>query len=310
MSLPPTKLDQRIRKAAFAYVRKLVAKQGFLTRAQLHRKTGVFACEGERFSLIHPRWGGYRPKQMSHLLSIMSAHAGYAKYGTRVPKPPTRGQIACIHYLFRGSNPDPKAAQNCYLHDAFEHRVPILYFLETDRRCFVPTLAYIESWEPEEHRVLVMFESFKNLGTAAEILTRSYAEVKGKLRRHQRKFREDLDKAYGRRCAISGLSEPDLLEAAHIIPDHQGGLPKVSNGLLLSKIHHAAFDKNLIGITPSHRVEVSKRLLKQDSRQSGLLALLKKIDGKRIRFPTKEKDRPNRDFLEQRYKEFQAADKS
>ena len=310
MSKPPTELDQRIRKAAFAHVRKLAAKKGFLTRAQLHRKTGVFACDGERFSLIHPRWGGYKPEQMSHLLSIMSAHTGHARYGTRVPKPPTGGQVSSIRYLFRGNPPDPKAAQNCYLRDAWEHRVPVLYFLETDPRCFVPTLAYIESWEPEEHRVLVVFRSLKNLGTATEILTRSYAEVTYKRRLHQQNFRKKLELAYQQRCAISGLSESELLEAAHIIPDHQGGLPKVSNGLLLSKIHHAAFDKNLIGITPSYRVEVSKRLLKQDSRQSDLLALLKKINGKRIRLPDEKKDWPDKASLARRYKEFQAADKN
>lgn len=308
MSSPPTKLDQRIRKAAFAYVCKLVAKQGFLTRAQLHQKTGVFACGGERFSLIHPRWGGYRPKQMSHLLSIMSAHAGHARYGTPVPKPPTGDQVACIHYLFRGNPPDPKAAQNRYLLDAWDQRVPVLYFLETDRRSFVPTLAYIESWEPEEHRVRVIFSSFKNHGTATEILARSYAEVKRKLRLHQGKFREDLNKAYKGRCAISGLSEAELLEAAHIIPDHQGGPPKVSNGLLLSRIHHAAFDTNLIGITPGYRVVVSQRLWEQDSRRSDLLALLKKINDKRIRLPHRKKDWPDKASLERRYKEFQAAD--
>ena len=307
MSKPPTELDQRIRKAAFAHVRKLAAKKGFLTRAQLHRKTGVFACEGERFSLIHPRWSGYRPQQMSHLLSIMSARAGHARYGTPVPKPPTGSQVGRIRYLFRGNPPDPKAAQNRYLLDACEHKVPLLYFLETEQRCFVPTLAYIENWEPEEHRVLVAFRSLKNLGTAAEILTRSYAEVRDKLRLRQQNFRKKLELAYQQRCAISGLSEAELLEAAHIIPGHQGGLPKVSNGLLLSKIHRAAFDKNLIGITPRYRVAVSKRLQKRDSRHSDLLALLKKIDGKRIRLPDKKKDWPDKDGLERRYKEFQAA---
>ena len=37
--------------------------------------------------------------------------------------------------------------------------------------------------------------------------------------------------------------------------------PMVSNGLPLTKIHHAAFDAQLIGIDPDSRIHVSERLL-------------------------------------------------
>jgi hypothetical protein len=43
--------------------------------------------------------------------------------------------------------------------------------------------------------------------------------------------------------------------------DEQFGQPIVSNGLPLSKIHHAAFDAQLIGIDPDFRIHVSDRLL-------------------------------------------------
>ena len=43
--------------------------------------------------------------------------------------------------------------------------------------------------------------------------------------------------------------------------DEQLGQPIVSNGLPLTKIHHAAFDANLIGIDPDFRIHVSDRLL-------------------------------------------------
>jgi putative restriction endonuclease len=42
------------------------------------------------------------------------------------------------------------------------------------------------------------------------------------------------------------------------------GLPVVSNGIRLSKIHHAAFDAHLIGIDPDYRLHVSGRLLGQN----------------------------------------------
>jgi hypothetical protein len=51
-----------------------------------------------------------------------------------------------------------------------------------------------------------------------------------------------LDAAYGGRCAIAHRPEPRLLDAAHILTDadEQLGQPIVSNGLPLTKIHHAA----------------------------------------------------------------------
>jgi predicted restriction endonuclease len=60
-------------------------------------------------------------------------------------------------------------------------------------------------------------------------------------------FRDAVLSAYGGRCAISHLPEPRLLDAAHIVKDadEQLGQPIVTNGLPLTKIHHAAFDAHL-----------------------------------------------------------------
>ena len=317
MSSPPTKTDQRIRQAAFAYVRKLTAKHGFVAKEQLLQK---IACKGERFRLIHPQWGGYKPKQVSHLLSLLSTRSGAIKYGTSVPKIPAQEEsVSFDYFLIKGQSPD--YFRNRYMHDAWEYQVPILLFLETDPQaspqspCFVPTLAHIVSWEPEKEkpRVKVRYSaidtSVKNLDIADRHIKCRYVAEERNRRLHQREFRKNLEHAYRERCAISNLSESELLEAAHIIPDSQGGQPKTSNGLLLSKIHHAAFDAYLISIRPDYYVKVSKRLLEQNSRQSDLLALLKKIDGKRIHLPSREKDRPNRDCLKEHYKVFQAKEK-
>jgi HNH endonuclease len=81
---------------------------------------------------------------------------------------------------------------------------------------------------------------------------RRYALREIKARLHQASFRDAVLAAYGGRCAVSHLPEPRLLDAAHIImdTDEQFGQPIVSNGLPLTKIHHAAFDAHLIGIDP------------------------------------------------------------
>ena len=62
---------------------------------------------------------------------------------------------------------------------------------------------------------------------------------------------------------MSGLLEPLLLDAAHIVADKEErlGQPVVPNGIPLSKIHHAAFDARLIGIDPDYRLHVAERLL-------------------------------------------------
>jgi putative restriction endonuclease len=96
---------------------------------------------------------------------------------------------------------------------------------------------------------------------------RRYALREVKTRLHQASFRDAVLAAYGGRCAISHLPEPRLLDAAHIImdADEQLGQPVVSNGLPLTKLHHAAFDANLIGIDPDYRIHVSVRAV-QESR--------------------------------------------
>jgi predicted restriction endonuclease len=87
--------------------------------------------------------------------------------------------------------------------------------------------------------------------------------AKNKARLHQASFRDAVLAAYKGRCAISHLPEPRLLDAAHIVmdADEQLGQPIVSNGLPLTKLHHAAFDAQLIGIDPDLRIHVSDRLL-------------------------------------------------
>jgi putative restriction endonuclease len=111
--------------------------------------------------------------------------------------------------------------------------------------------------------------------------------------------------AYGGRCAISHLPEPRLLDAAHIVmdADEQLGQPIISNGLPLTKIHHAAFDANLIGIDPDFRIHVSDWLL--DIHDGPFLEQgLKTIAGSLIQLPRRKEDHPDRDRLALRFEQF------
>jgi putative restriction endonuclease len=124
---------------------------------------------------------------------------------------------------------------------------------------------------------------------------------------HQASFREAVIAAYNGRCAVTGLPEPLLLDAAHIVADknEQFGQPIIPNGIPLSKIHHAAFDAHLIGIDPDYGIHVSDRLL---ARNDGpMLEALKRLKGGTILPPRREQDRPDRDRLALRFAAVQDA---
>ena len=109
--------------------------------------------------------------------------------------------------------------------------------------------------------------------------------------------------AYGSRCAISHLPEPRLLDAAHIVmdADEQLGQPVISNGLPLTKIHHAAFDAHLMGST---RISASLTGVLEIHDDPFLELGLKGIAGTLIDRPRRLEDHPDRDRLAIRFEQF------
>ena len=87
-------------------------------------------------------------------------------------------------------------------------------------------------------------------------LERRYATRTAIVRLHQQSFRARVLAAYRERCAVCRLRHRELLDAAHILPDgHPDGRPIVQNGLSLCTLHHSAFDRYLLGVTPEFRIE-------------------------------------------------------
>lgn len=64
-------------------------------------------------------------------------------------------------------------------------------------------------------------------------------------------------------------------------------------------MHHAAFDARLIEIDPDYRMHAAKRLMAQNNRP--LIEALKPLDGRTIKMPERQRDRPHRDRLATRY---------
>ena len=243
-----------MRMAAFEHVRALNQVRDHLTASDLNPG---FIFDGERIPLINPQRGIFKPKQMRFLLSIKTV---FPKPGGKVwydDQREVHRQIfegeEMVDYAFMGQDPD--AADNRWLREAFEDQIPIIYFLGIAPgryQAMLPTFVSAFDRKGLKARIAFGAPDQTTLAAPANALERRYALREVKQRLHQASFREAVISAYGGRCALSGLPEPMLLDAAHIVADKDEhfGQPLVPNGIPLSKIHHAAFDAHLIGIDP------------------------------------------------------------
>ena len=302
-------LDQLMRTAAFQHVRRLCEVHNDLSAREL--KPG-FLFQGERIPLINPQRGIFKPQQMRFLLSIRTV---YPRPGSKVWYDDQRDvhrQIfegdETVEYAFMGRNPD--AADNRWLREAYENRVPLIYFIGIAPGRYEAELpAFLTAWDSIGLKVRVAFGELdqERIALPDTVLERRYALRAVKQRLHQASFREAVISAYNGRCAISGLPEPLLLDAAHIVADRDEklGHPVVPNGIPLSKIHHAAFDTHLIGIDPDYRLHVSERLLAQND--GPMLEALKRLAGGALHLPSRVRDRPDRDRLAARFERFKSA---
>jgi putative restriction endonuclease len=301
--------DTLMRMAAFEHVRRLNERYDHLTATEL--KAG-FAFRGERIPLVNPQRGIFKPRQMRHLLSIKTV---FPRPGAKVWYDDQRDvhrQVfegeELVEYAFMGTNPD--AADNRWLREACDSQVPIIYFLGIAPgryQAVMPT--FILGWDPTALKARVAFgvQGEATLTPPDDAAERRYALRTVKQRLHQATFREAVISAYRGRCALSGLPEPMLLDAAHIVADldEKLGQPVVPNGIPLSKIHHAAFDAHLIGIDPHFRLHVSERLLGLND--GPMLEALKRLNGETLHLPRRSQDYPDRDRLATRYERFRSA---
>lgn len=99
------------------------------------------------------------------------------------------------------------------------------------------------------------------------------------LRVGQDVFREGLMRYWEGRCAVTGLTEPELLRASHIKPwskcdtDHER--LNVFNGLLLAVHLDAVFDRAFITFDDTGAMLISPRLSNDDAAILGLATTLK-----------------------------------
>src|SRR3977135_1063944 len=127
--------------------------------------------------------------------------------------------------------------------DTVFERAPIIYFLGIAPgryQAILPT--FISGWDGAALKARVAFgpPDLDTLAPPETALERRYALRTVKQRLHQASFREAVISAYNGRCALSGLPESVLLDAAHIMAGkgERFGQPLMPTGIALSTRRH------------------------------------------------------------------------
>jgi putative restriction endonuclease len=250
----------------------------------------------EPLSLVDPRRGIRNPVTFDSTLSILST--------LNSPYPGEDGDEPFVNYHYRAND----SGDNRKLRNALASHDPLLYFREVRPTFYVAFYpVFVVQDDTENHTFLIALdESLTFFGDPLHMTgdQRRYAERVIRTRLHQPVFRARVMHAYNTTCAVCELKHWDLLDAAHIIPDtHVAGFADVTNGLALCKIHHAAYDRNLLGITSDYRVKINQGLL--DEVDGPMLRHgLQDMHDRRLTLPKRQAEQPSPAALAQRFAEF------
>jgi putative restriction endonuclease len=295
----PDDLDARMRQAMFAHLDRLRAKHPDGIASQ---EINSFVFDGQPVRLI-VQPGIRKPAILTAALTIRTAFTpdgGVAPYADDI------GSDGNLHYKWRGT--DENHPDNRALREAMLRNAPLAYFLPVSRGVYeaiYPVFLVEEHVSRHEFSVDVV-DGPRTIGVDVSI-DRRYAHRLTLQRLHQALFRPKVLRAYESRCAVCRLAHVSLLDAAHILPDrHARGDAVVPNGLAMCKIHHAAYDANIIGVRPDRIVEVRNDVLTEIDGPM-LRHGLQEMHGTRLFVPPSRRDRPDPSRLEERYEEFRAA---
>lgn len=301
-------VDLEVRQRAFDFLAERTALLGeVLPRAVL---SAGFVYEGQRVPLVGPQ-GIFKPAVLPEIpLTIATAPP---KEGKRAPYDDGIDAGGFLNYRYRGT--DPQHHENVGLRLAWRRKTPLIYLFGVVAGEYMPVWpVFVAGDDPADLCFKVAIEE-RRLGTDPSTMLsgqvadarRSYVTVATLRRLHQETFRQRVLRAYRTSCAICRLRHRELLEAAHILPDgHPRGEPIVPNGLALCKLHHAAFDRHILGIRPDFVIEVRRDILEEVDGPM-LRHGLQEIAGARIIVPRNADQRPRGEFLDERYELFRKA---
>jgi putative restriction endonuclease len=291
-----------LRLAAFAHLDRL--KRLHPDEALPSAEINAFSYNGKPLRLI-VQAGIWKPAGMTSALSIRTT---YTAPNELPPYEDDLGADGFVKYKYRGT--DPQHSDNRSLREAMRTGTPLIYFIGVERSVYAAHYpVWIEAEDPVRMEFTVSVDPAQRALRHPDMTwqEREYALQLTKRRLHQPMFRTRVLRAYADSCAMCRLRHVRLLDAAHILRDgHPRGLPVVPNGLALCKIHHAAFDVNILGVRPDLVVEVRRDVL--DEVDGPMLQHgLQEMHGVRVHVPRVAQARPDKEGLEERYEEFRAA---
>ena len=287
--------EQAIREDVFRWLDDKVGSGAY----ELTRQGLVAYCYGELPMPLLDRARGIRnPADFASTLSIMT--------GVNNTYTDAVSGDGFVHYSYQSR----EGGDNLKLRRALELGAPMVYFQGVRKSIYVAHYPVFAVADDQDNRtfLIALEESMRFFGDPLHMTgdERRYAERAVRQRLHQPIFRARVMHAYASTCAVCRLKHAELLDAAHIVEDAElGGLAVVTNGLALCKIHHAAYDRNLMGITPDYEVRIDAALL--DEIDGPMLRYgLQDMHGQTLELPERFRDRPSKDGLALRWQKFAA----
>jgi len=295
--------DLQVRLHAFEWLKNQLKIFGdFLPRETL---LYGFNLDNSRVGLVGPR-GIWKPQSMILPISVTSVLNG--KYPDTYD-----ASSGIIDYKYFGTN--PHHPDNVGLRRLMEEQIPLVYLFNIAKNKYIPIFpAFIVGDNPSTLSFSIMADSQVKIQNSnqsdsvsdpkIEYARRAYITVTTLQRLHQKDFRNKVLTAYKNQCSLCRLRHVELLDAAHIIGDLEDhGDPIVQNGLSLCKIHHAAFDHNILGVNPDYEVLVRQDILEELDGPM-LKYGLQSLNKSKLILPSHRRDWPDRERLEKRFASF------
>ena len=296
-------VESRLRVAAMAWLER---KESFGHETFTQPALAEFIFEGRRVPLLDRQRGIRKPAFLDAALSFRTT---FTPPGQAPPYEDETGADGLLRYKYRGVDPDHP--ENRAMREAYRRRLPLVWFVGVSAGRYLARYpVWLVADEPDQLQFAVALDDAQRglAGTTGgDESRRSYVERITRQRLHQPLFRARVLEAYERQCAMCRLRHAELLDASHILPDsHPRGLPIVPNGISLCKIHHAAYDKNLIGVRPDLVIEVRPDIM-SESDGPMLRHGLQEMAGTVLHVPRSRASRPAEEALEERFEAFRAA---
>lgn len=300
-----------IRTAAAIAIENLIRQQGDIVPWSSIARG--FNTGGEKIFFATQACGIFKPAQLNDgaALSIKStrpSRAGRsAKYDDEII------EDGMLHYKFQKTHPDN--ADNRLLKRAYQLQLPLIYFsglADAVYQVFYPV--FVNQIDTEGMEALMVWRTGEERQDPRSFVVNdpnySLRQRTAANQLHLARSRASVLSAYNFRCAFSTLPIGSLLKATPIIYGaDKRGVAAVNNAICMSVLHQAAFDAHLIGVTPTGEVELSRLL--NEPRHSMLRGQLSGSMSRnpKIHLPKLRKLWPDRDCLNERFKQFKAAQK-